>query len=288
MSTADFPRSAAAAANVEETLEAIPENDGLFDGIRELYRFRELLLMWTDREIRIRYKQSVLGAAWAILQPLCLMLALTVVFSYFAPMPSDGIPYPLFSYTALLPWTFFATSISFAVPAMTNNMQLISKIYFPREILPLASVMVAFVDFLFATLVFAGLFIFYGVPVTANLLWVFPLLGLQTALILGIVFWVSSLVVRFRDLRFVVPLGIQLWMYASPIIYPMSVVPEKVRPFYQLNPMAGLIESYREAVLRGGTPEAGPLLAATLVALALLVSGYRFFKKSESEFADII
>jgi lipopolysaccharide transport system permease protein len=203
-------------------------------------------------------------------------------------MPSDGVPYPLFSYTALLPWTFFATAISFSVPAMTNNMQLISKIYFPREILPLASVIVAFVDFLFATVVFAGLFLFYSVEPTVHLLWVAPLLMLQTVLILGIVFWVSALVVRFRDLRFVVPLGIQLWMYASPIIYPMSVVPEKVRPFYQLNPMAGLIESYREAVLRGGTPEAAPLLSAALVSVALLVSGYRFFKKSESEFADII
>ena len=285
MSTVEFPSLAAARS---ETLEAVPDNDGIFDGMRELYRFRELLLMWTDREIRIRYKQSVLGAAWAILQPLCLMLALTLVFSYFAPMPSDGVPYPLFSYTALLPWTFFATAISFSVPAMTNNMQLISKIYFPREILPLASVIVAFVDFLFATIVFAGLFFYYEIPVTVNLLWAIPLLALQTALILGIVFWVSSLVVRFRDLRFVVPLGIQLWMYASPIIYPMSVVPEKVRPFYQLNPMAGLIESYREAVLRGGTPDAEPLLAAALVSVLLLFSGYRFFKKSEAEFADII
>ena len=285
MSTVEFPSAAAARP---EALEAVPDNDGIFEGLREIYLFRELLLMWTDREIRIRYKQSVLGAAWAILQPLCLMLALTLVFSYFAPMPSDGVPYPLFSYTALLPWTFFATAISFSVPAMTNNMQLISKIYFPREILPLASVIVAFVDFLFATIVFAGLFLYYQIPVTVNLLWAVPLLALQTVLILGIVFWVSSLVVRFRDLRFVVPLGIQLWMYASPIIYPMSVVPEKVRPLYQLNPMAGLIESYREAVLRGGTPDAAPLLAASLVSVLLLFSGYRFFKKSEAEFADII
>ena len=285
MSTVDFPSAAHARP---ETLEAVPDNGGLFEGLRELYRFRELLLMWTDREIRIRYKQSILGAAWAILQPLCLMVALSVVFSYFAPMPSDGVPYPLFSYTALLPWTFFATAISFSVPAMTNNMQLISKIYFPREILPLASVIVAFVDFLFATIVFAGLFFFYGTPITANLLWVLPLLALQTVLILGIVFWVSALVVRFRDLRFVVPLGIQLWMYASPIIYPMSVVPEKARPFYQLNPMAGLIESYREAVLRGGTPTAAPLISAALVSVLLLLSGYWYFKKSEAEFADII
>ena len=285
MAIVDFPSHATTAP---ESLSSVQETDGPVEGMRELYRFRELLWMWTDREIRIRYKQSVLGAAWAILQPLCLMLALTVVFSYFAAMPSDGVPYPLFSYTALLPWTFFATSISFAVPAMTNNIQLISKIYFPREILPLASVIVAFVDFLFATVVFAGLFLYYDVPATLYLLWVVPLLALQTVLILGIVFWTSSLIVRFRDLRFVVPLCIQLWMYASPIIYPMSVVPESIRPYYQLNPMAGLIESYREAVLRGGTPEAQPLLSAAFVSVVLLVSGYMYFKRAESEFADII
>jgi lipopolysaccharide transport system permease protein len=285
MSIVDFPTHASAAS---EPLPSVQGSDGPLAGLRELYRFRELLLMWTDREIRIRYKQSALGAAWAILQPLCLMLALTVVFSYFAALPSDGVPYPIFSYTALLPWTFFATSISFAVPAMTNNIQLISKIYFPREILPLSSVIVAFVDFLFASIVFVGLFLYYDIPVTRNLLWVVPLLALQTTLILGIVFWTSSLIVRFRDLRFVVPLGIQLWMYASPIIYPMSAVPEKIRPYYQLNPMAGLIESYREAVLRGGTPAAEPLLSAALVSVLLLVSGYVYFKKAESEFADII
>jgi lipopolysaccharide transport system permease protein len=216
------------------------------------------------------------------------MLALTLVFSYFAPMPSDGVPYPLFSYTALLPWTFFATAISFSVPAMTNNMQLISKIYFPREILPLASVIVAFVDFVFATVVFAGLFLYYDTPVTVNLLWAPALLLLQTILILGIVFWTSSLIVRYRDLRFVVPLCLQLWMYASPIIYPVSVVPEKVRPYYLLNPMAGLIDSYRETVLRGGAPHAESLWSAAIISVALLVSGYIFFKKSESEFADII
>lgn len=285
MSVARIPTNASAPA---ETLRPLPQNVGVFEQLRELHRYRELLLMWTDRELRIRYKQSVLGAAWAILQPLCLMLALTLVFSYFAPMPSDGVPYPIFSYTALLPWTFLATAISLSVPSMIGNLQLITKIYFPREILPLAGIVVAFVDFLFASIVFAGLFWYFELPLTWSMLWIPPLLLLQTVLILGVVFWTAALVVRYRDLRFVVPLGVQLWMYASPIIYPMSAVPDRLRPVYALNPMAGLIEGYRRVVLHGAAPELNALVPAVIVSLILLAGGYAFFKSSESEFADII
>lgn len=285
MSVARIPTAASVPA---EALRPLPRNARLLERLRELYRYRELLWMWTDRELRIRYKQSLLGAAWAILQPLCLMLALTLVFSYFAPIPSDGAPYPIFSYTALLPWTFFSTSIAFSAPAMIGNLQLITKIYFPREILPLASVVVAFVDFLFASLVFVGLFWYFELTLAWTILWVLPLLALQTALILGIVFWTSALVVRFRDLRFVVPLGVQLWMYASPIIYPVSAVPERFRSIYALNPMAGLIEGYRSVVLRATAPDLATLAPALVVSALLLVTGYSFFKTSESEFADVI
>ena len=261
---------------------------GVLDHLRELYAYRELLLMWTVREIRIRYKQSVLGAGWAVLQPVCLMLVFTAVFSYFARVPTGDVPYPIFSYTGLLPWTFLATSISFAVPAMMNNMQLISKIYFPREILPLACVIVAFVDLLVASLVFGGIAFYYDVRLHAGIFWVPMLLLLQTMLILGVAFWLSALIVSYRDLRFVVPLGVQIWMYASPIIYPMSLVPEHLQPFYALNPMAGLVTAYREVLLGSGRPDPGQLATAAIISFVLLLSGYAYFKRAETEFADII
>jgi lipopolysaccharide transport system permease protein len=261
---------------------------GVIEHLRELYAYRELLLMWTVREIRVRYKQSILGAGWAVLQPICLMLVFTAVFSHFAKVPTGEIAYPIFSYTGLLPWTFLATSISFAVPAMMNNMQLISKIYFPREILPLACVIVAFVDLVVASLVFVGMGVYYDVRVHAGLSWILLLLLLETMLILGIAFWLSALIVRYRDLRFVVPLGLQIWMYASPIIYPMDLVPESVQPFYALNPMAGLVTACREVVLGSGAPNVGQVALAAAISFVLLLSGYVFFKWAETEFADII
>jgi homopolymeric O-antigen transport system permease protein len=261
---------------------------GILDHLRDLYAYRELLLMWTVREVRIRYKQSVLGAGWAVLQPLCLMLVFTAVFSYFARVPTGDIPYPIFSYTGLLPWTFLATSISFAVPAMINNMQLISKIYFPREILPLACVIVALIDLLVASLVFAGMVFYYDVSLHASILWVPVLLLFQTMLVLGIVLWLSALMVSYRDLRFVVPLGMQIWMFACPIIYPMSLVPEHLRPIYALNPMASLVTAYREVLLRSGQPDLAQVATAAIISFALLLSGYIYFKNAEAEFADII
>ena len=256
--------------------------------LRTLYEYRELLWMWTLREIKVRYKQSILGAAWAILQPLAVMIIFTLVFSFFAHVPTDGVPYPIFSYTALLPWTFFATSISFAVPSLVNNMNLVTKIYFPREILPIAAVIAAFVDFLVASIVFLGPMIFYRLPLQRGLLWVPLLLGVQIVLTLGVVLPASALIVRYRDIRFVVPLGLQLWMYASPIIYPTSLVPEHLRAYYMLNPMAGLIDSYRRVVLRGQSPQVLYLTISAVMAVILLLAGYAYFKRSEPRFADII
>jgi len=244
--------------------------------------------MWALREIKVRYKQSVLGAAWAILQPLALMIVLTVVFSFFARVPTDGVPYPIFSYTALLPWTFLSTSIAFAVPSMINNMNLVSKIYFPREILPLGSLIAACLDFLIAAFVFLGLLVFYRVPASLNLLWVPLLLAIQIALTSGIVLFLSALIVSFRDLRFVVPLGVQIWMYASPVIYPTSLVPERFRSLYMLNPMTGLIDSYRSVVLYGDAPNLPDLIPSALISASLLVTAYMYFKRSEVRFADII
>jgi lipopolysaccharide transport system permease protein len=244
--------------------------------------------MWSLREIKVRYKQSVLGAAWAILQPLVMTLIFTLVFSFFARIPTDGVPYPLFSYTALLPWTFFATSITFAVPSLIKNMNLVTKVNFPREILPTAAIVAAFADFLVASTVFVGLLFFYRLPLHASVLWLPPLLAVQIMLTLGLALLGAALIVWYRDVRFVVPLVLQFWLYASPIIYPISLVPERWRTVYMLNPMAGLIDSYRRVLLQGRSPQLLYVAISAGVAVVLLVAGYAYFKRSEAQFADII
>jgi lipopolysaccharide transport system permease protein len=244
--------------------------------------------MWSLREIKIRYKQSFFGVAWAILQPLALMVVFTIVFSILARIPTDGVPYPVFSYTAVLPWTFFSASISFAVPSLVNNMNLVTKISFPREVLPIAAVVAAFLDFLISSVVFLGLLIFYQVPLQSSLLWLPFLLAVQIVLTLGVVVPASALIVWYRDIRFVVPLGLQLWMYVSPVIYPASLVPERWRSLYMLNPMAVLIDSYRRVVLYGESPSLKHLGVSAAIALVLLLAGYVYFKRSEVLFADVI
>ena len=260
----------------------------MLNHLRILYAYRELLLMWTLREIKVRYKQSFLGAAWALLQPLALMVAFTIVFSVLVKLPSDDVPYPVFSYTSLVVWMFFATSLSFAIPTLVNNMNLVTKIYFPREILPLASIGAAFVDFLVASVVLVGLLVWFHTPVTLALLWLPVLLGIQFLLILGIVLPAAALNVVYRDIRFIVPVAVQLWLYATPIIYPVSVVPEAFRTLYLLNPMAGLVDSYRQVLLHGTAPALEPLALSFCVSLALALAGYAYFKRSESMFADLI
>lgn len=260
----------------------------MIDYLRELYRHHDLLLVWTGREIKVRYKQSLLGGAWAILQPLALMVVFSVIFTTFVKIPTDGVPYPVFSYSALVPWTFFATSITFAAGALTQNMNLVSKIYFPREILPVASVGAALVDFLVASAVFVAMLLYYRIPVGAPILLVPALLLIQVLLVLGIALFTSAVNVFYRDVRFVVPLALQLWMYASPIIYPVSLVPERFRDLYMLNPMAALLDAYRAAVLLGRYPDWSSLSAAAAMSVAVFVLGYLYFKQVERQFADVI
>lgn len=256
--------------------------------VRLLFGYRYLLWMWTLREVRVRYKQSILGGAWAVLQPLSLAIIFTVVFSLFAHMPTEGVPYPLFAYTALLPWTFLATSISFAIPSLVNNMGLVTKARFPREILPVAVVIAAFVDFAIASTVFVLMMIVYRRPLHWTAIWVPILILVQVVLILGISLLGSAINVFFRDIRFIVPLGVQLWLYATPVIYPVSIVPPRLQVLYMLNPMAGLITSYRRAVLYGLHPVLRDLGLAVVVTVALCVIAYSFFKRVERRFADII
>jgi len=256
--------------------------------IRDLINSRELLLTWARREFRVRYSQSVMGAAWAIFQPLVLMIIFTLVFSYILPTDTGSIPYPVFSYAGTLTWTLFANSLTFAIPSLVANMNLVSKIYFPREILPIASVLVGLVDFVIASLLFIPLLIAYQVPVGPAILFVPLIVLVQTAFTIALSLFASAVNVFFRDVRFVVPLGLQIWMYLSPIIYPLERVPESLRPIYMLNPMATLIDSYRRAILFNQMPNWPYFALTTLVSLVALILAYRYFKRMEREFADVI
>lgn len=260
----------------------------LSEYINELYRYRELVLVWGLREIRVRYKQSLLGAAWAILQPLTMMIVFNLVFSRFAKIPTDGIPYPLFSFTALLPWTLLATAITFGVPSLVNNLNLVVKTYFPREILPMGAVGASFFDFLVASSIFVFLLVYYRIELTWVIVWLPLVLILQLVLILGVTFTGSALLVLYRDMRFIVPLGLQIWLYLSPVIYPVSVVPEKYLWLYMLNPMAGLITAYRQIILYGQPPTWTYLAISGVEAVVVFLLGYLIFKKLEVSFADII
>ncbi len=256
--------------------------------LTNLYNYRDLLMLWTGREIRVRYKQSLLGVGWAILQPLVLTVIFTLVFSRIMQVDTGGVPYPIFAYAALVPWTFFATSLSFGIPSLVNNLSLVSKIYFPREILPLANIGAALLDFGMAAVVFAGMMIVYHIPVTLNMLWVIPLLGIQIILTAGVTLLSSAAIVFFRDVRFVVPLVIQVWMYASPVIYPTSLIPSAYLSLYFLNPMAGIIDGFRDVLVLGVGPNVPALFTALIISIALLGLGYFIFKRSEPSFADLI
>jgi lipopolysaccharide transport system permease protein len=256
--------------------------------LANLYNYRDLLMLWTGREIRVRYKQSLLGVGWAIIQPLVLTVVFTLVFSRIMQVDTGGVPYPIFAFAALVPWTFFATSLSFGIPSLVNNLTLVSKIYFPREILPFANIGAALLDFAMAGLVFVGMLLVYRIPITVYVLWVIPLLGIQLILTAGVVLLGATAIVFFRDVRFVVPLLIQVWMYASPVIYPIDLIPPEYLPLYFLNPMAGIIAGYRSALVLGQAPNMPALLVATIISLFLLLLGYFVFKRGEPLFADLI
>jgi lipopolysaccharide transport system permease protein len=269
--------------------EAIPEGAVRVSARwRELLAYRELLWTLALREIQVRYRQAILGAAWAIIQPAALMVVFTIFFGRVLRVPSDGLPYPLFAYCALVPWSFFATSLSAGVPSLTNHAHLVTKIYFPREVLPLSSIVAAGVDFGVAACVFVGLLVFYCVPVTPAVLYAPLLVLLQAVFTAAVVLFLSALNVTYRDVRHAVPLMVQVWMFATPIIYPLSIVPERMRPLYLLNPMAGIVDGYRRVVLHGTAPDLQAVVLAAGVSVVLGVLGYRYFIWSASRFADIL
>jgi lipopolysaccharide transport system permease protein len=260
----------------------------MLTNIRNLWKHRELLWVWTAREVRVRYKQSLLGVGWAILQPLAFTLMFTLVFSFVVQVPTDGIPYPIFSFTAMLPWTMFATAINFGVSSLVGNMNLVTKIYFPREVLPLAAIAAAFVDFLVASLIYIVMLLWYRMPIYPTALLLPVLVAVQLALTIGVVLLGAAGLVFYRDIRFLVPLGLQLWLYASPVIYPASMIPAQWQWLYQLNPMVGILEGYRAILLHGQWPPTSSLATATVISVAVLLAGYAWFKRAEPAFADLI
>lgn len=253
----------------------------------ELWKFRELLFFLTWRDVKVRYRQTLLGVTWVVLQPLATMLIFTIFFGNLANLPTDGIPKPIFYFSGLLPWQFFATALAAAANSVVNSSNLIKKVYFPRLAVPIASTLAALVDFAIAFVVLLALMAFYGIMPTANvlLLPLFTLLALAT--VLGVGFWLSALNVQYRDVRYVVPFLTQFWMFATPVVYPASLLPEHWRAFYGLNPMAGVVEGFRWALL-GNEPPQSLIAVSSLVALGLLVSGAFYFRRTERKFADVI
>ncbi len=261
----------------------------LAGSVREVWAFREILWQLAGREVRVRYKQALLGAAWAVLQPLALMVVFTIFFSNFLKVPSDGVPYPLFTYCALLPWGFFAGALSSSVPSLTANAHLVTKVYFPRETLPLASILAAAVDFGVASLLFVGMMAFYHVQATAYLLFTPLILFVQLVLTIGVALLFSALNVFYRDVRHAVPLLIQVWMFATPVIYPVGIIPERFRSLWFLvNPMVGIIDGYRSVTVLGLPPDLRAVGSAALVSVIVACASYVYFKRTEAVFADII
>jgi lipopolysaccharide transport system permease protein len=257
-------------------------------GLKELWEYRELLYFLVWRDVKVRYKQTAIGAAWAALQPLLTMLIFTVVFNKFAKMPSDGLPYTIFSYAALLPWTYFSKALNQSVLSVVGNAHLITKIYFPRLLLPLSAVLGGLIDFAIAFVFLLGMMAWYRIVPDWGILLLpfFVLLTMVTAL--SVSMWLSVINVRYRDVGQAIPFLIQIWLFASPVAYPVSVVPEKWRLLFGLNPMTGVIEGFRWALLGTEMPDILFMSISVGTVLVLLISGVVYFKRMESTFADVV
>ncbi|MDH4230747.1 MAG: ABC transporter permease [Nitrospirota bacterium] len=254
----------------------------------ELWEYRELLyfLMW--RDIKVRYKQTVLGIAWAVMQPFFTMIVFSLFFGRLARIPSDGIPYPIFSFAALVPWTFFTNSLNQASNSLVTSANLVKKIYFPRLALPLASTLAGGVDFFLAFLMLIGMMLFYGIAPSADIVWIPFLLLLALMTSLGVSFWLSAMNVQFRDVRHTIPFLTQFWLFLTPIAYPSSLLPEPWRTLYGINPMAGVVEGFRWALLGTKTAPGPIILVSALAACLLMVSGALYFRRMEKTFADVV
>lgn len=257
--------------------------------LRELWEYRELFYFLTWRDIKVRYKQTALGAAWAIIQPLLTMVVFSLFFGKLAKVPSDGIPYPIFSFAALVPWTFFSNGLSQSSNSLVTSANLISKVYFPRLVIPISGVLGGLPDLFLSFFVLIGMMFFYGIyPTAVSLLWLplFLLLALATAL--GVGLWFSALNVEYRDVRYTIPFLTQLWLFATPIAYPSSLLSEPWRTLYGLNPMVGVVEGFRWALLGTDTAPGPIIIVSSLASLAILIGGAFYFRRMEKTFADVV
>ena len=275
------------AGEPEPTIKIRPPRKWVPVDFHELWEYRELLYSFVSRDVKIRYKQTALGFLWAIIQPLFLMVVFTLFFGSLAKIPSDGIPYPLFSFAALIPWTLFAEGLTRSTTSMVQNAGIVTKVYFPRLIMPISGILSPLVDFTIAFFILLLMMAYYGfIPTIAIvLLPLFVLLAVTTSLAVGL--WLSALNVKYRDFQYTIPFLVQIWLFASPVVYPSSLLPEQFRLLYGLNPMAGVIEGFRWALLGTNPPEAMILVSVGVVVL-LLVGGLFYFKRMEQYFADVV
>lgn len=277
------------AANTLPFLHIEPAHGWLTLPLRELWEYRELLYFLTWRDIKIRYKQTLLGVSWAILQPLLTMVVFNVFFNNFANVPTDNIPYPIFAYTALVPWTFFANGLAQASNSLVGNANLIKKVYFPRIMVPISGILTGLPDFALSFVVLLGMMLFYGYhPSLTSFFWLVFFLFLALITSLGIGLWLSALNVEYRDIRYIVPFLVQLWMFATPVAYSASKLTEPLRTLYGLNPMVGVVEGFRWVLLDRGDAPGAMVAVSVLVAVVLLVSGTLYFSRMEESFADVV
>jgi lipopolysaccharide transport system permease protein len=256
--------------------------------LKEVWNYRELMYFLIWRDIKVRYKQTVLGAAWAIIQPFFTMIVFTIVFGRIAKIPSDGIPYPIFSYAALVPWTLFASGLGRASNSMVGNSNLIKKVYFPRLCIPIAAILAGLVDFFLSFLMLIAMMFYYGITPSLNVIWLplFILLALTTSL--GVSLWFSAMNVKFRDIGYIVPFITQIWLFMTPIVYPSSLLSEPWKTLYGINPMAGVVEGFRWALLSTDTSPQPIIIVSSLVAFTILIGGLMYFRRMEKTFADIV
>ena len=256
--------------------------------VRELWEYRELFFFFTWRDVMLRYKQTALGALWAIIQPVSTMVVFSLFFGKLAKMPSDGVPYPIFIFAALLPWNLFAAGVNLASLSLLSSAHMIRKVYFPRVILPASGVLVGLVDFAIAFIILIGMMSWYGMVPTIHVLWLPLLLLLAVVTALGVGLWLAAINVYYRDVRHILPFVVQFWMFSTPVVYPSSLLEEPWRTLYGINPMVGVVEGFRWALLGTNTAPGGMILVSTTVAVIVLLSGVYTFCRMEKTFADIL